>query len=848
MKLKRFGAFLTALTLSLSLPAFATETSAEDTEATVPAVGEESASTERTDWAFIDISHHFARDNIQALHEAGMVNGYDNGDGTYSFYPTRTMSAAEAILFCTRIAGVDDATQELIYADRKEQMQARIPAGVESWAGKELSVAVELGVITLDELEDLNQIAPTSINSSAGPTSYLAWNLPREQVCMYLVRGMGLENLAQSLSVDFCTSYLEAYFSDVDSISPAYRPYVYLLRNYGIFNGKTTDQGETIVAPQDSLTRGEMIAFVARCLSAMEEMGLYVEPAEYTTYEWAAGTVVSTVSNPDGTISLTLSNDLTGETVYTLSSDVFVYDEYNILGALRDLVAGRFVRLVRDEMNDTAEPDGTVLYDKVLLFDSVTTVSGTVKSYTDSTVTLNANGVSTTYKYSRFTQFKAGNVAGDKTVVDLESDYTNATCYVDSRGTLVGVSFSGGTVPTSGLISAVSVVANGTVLTLTDTAGIKTDYVIPATASVTVNQTAGTLSTTHVGRPATLRITESSGAVASVSVDTLTLYAQGPITAQEGSSAARTITIENAFDSAHSTKYTLAPSAVITFDGETRTVDQIENGWFATVKVVGGMVSELTATSAVTKVEGILSGIVYGDSVTTLTVKQTDGGEQSYVIDMAKLKSDSTPAITRDGKSVSPAQLRKGDSVVVTLRYHALDKIEATPREADLKGEITAINQSASGMTVTVLLTDGTEGVYSVSTNVAVTKDSKALTYRDLNVGDTIAFIANGDALTSAEILSVSTAVGDKSISGTIYGAPDTTGTNRIIYLRLEGVEEPVQVDLKTASSNGALLDTKGNKLSVVFGGLESGDEVTVFGSWNGAVYVADMLIKTNTD
>lgn len=844
MKLKRFGAFMTALTLSMSLPAFAVENTAENTEDTTPIVPAEETAAPK-EWAFTDISNHFARDNIQTLYEAGMVNGYNNGDGTFSFYPTRTMSAAEAILFCTRIAGVDDATQELIYADRKEQMKARMPAGVESWAGKELSVAVELGILSLDELENLNQTAPSSINSSVGATSYLAWNIPREQVCMYLVRGMGLEALARSLSIEFCTSYLEAYFADVESITPAYRPYVYLLRNYGIFNGKTTTEGELVVAPQDSLTRGEMIAFVARSLGVMEEMGLYIEPTEYTTYNWASGTITDAFSNLDGTISLTLYNVILGETVYTLPGDVFVYDQYNMReeNPMKYLVKGQYVRLVEDEMSET-EGD-QILFDKVLLFDGLTEISGTVSIYDDHAVTLTTDSGKQTYTYSRFTRFKAGETAGDKTVLDTAAGYTEATCYLDSRGTLVGVAFSGGTLPVTGIISAVSIANNGTVLTLTDMAGIQTDYVIPADAAVTVNQTEGTLSVNHAGRPVVLRIAAENGAVSSVSVDTLTLYAQGAIVEQGGTTAARTVTIANTFDGGHNTVFTLAPSTVVTYDGETRTTDQIENGWFATVKLVGGLVSELTATTATTQIEGIISDIEYGDTATTITVEQTSGGIQTYLINMAELTANNIPLITREGKNSSPAQLRKGDSVVITLRYHALEKIEATPRTADLKGEIIGINQDASGMTIKVKLTDETEVTYSVGNNVKVTKNGTALTYRDLSFGDSIAFIVNGDHLEEVEILSSTVSTNDTILTGTVYGTPNNKGTERSMYIRLSGVSDPVYVDLRTAIDNGTLQDLSGKKLTLIGGGLKSGDQVTVFGDWNGSTFVAAIVIRT---
>ncbi|MDE6108517.1 MAG: S-layer homology domain-containing protein, partial [Oscillospiraceae bacterium] len=160
MKLKRIGALFTALALALPMAAAAAE------------AGEE-------DWFFTDIANHWAKNEIQAMYETGLASGYQDSDGTYYFAPERTMSAAESILFCTRIAGIDSKTQSAIYENLGVAVKERMPENIASWAAPETAVAVELGILTLDELDDLNQTAPSSVNSSAGHAPSRAWHIPR---------------------------------------------------------------------------------------------------------------------------------------------------------------------------------------------------------------------------------------------------------------------------------------------------------------------------------------------------------------------------------------------------------------------------------------------------------------------------------------------------------------------------------------------------------------------------------------------------------------------------------------------------------------------------------------------
>ena len=201
MKLKRFGALGLSLALTLSLTA-------------IPAQAAEFSDVPSDFWGHAD---------IVKMSNLGYAKGYEDG----TFKPNGKMTAAETLLFCARATGVDPTTQNKIAADRLEQMTEVLPTSnnMNVWAAKEMSLAVETGVLTVAELEALSQIDPKTVTGtdSTGRT-YLEQTMSRENICMYLVRAMQLEPLARSLST-YSLSY-----GDRNDISPSLQPYVYVLK------------------------------------------------------------------------------------------------------------------------------------------------------------------------------------------------------------------------------------------------------------------------------------------------------------------------------------------------------------------------------------------------------------------------------------------------------------------------------------------------------------------------------------------------------------------------------------------------------------------------------------------
>ena len=805
MKLKRLVALGLSLALTLSL-------------AVVPA----QAAT------FADIENHWAKDYIEEM----AALGYAKGDGV-NFHPDSPMAALEVLLFCARLTGVDQETQDRIAADRWDEVTPLLPPSRVSWAGKEVAVAVETGVISLTELEALGETAPGSLNYSGGAQSYLLWNVSRENVCMYLVRAMQLEPLVRSIDSAVYGPFLSSYYADAANITPALQPYIYILTLYGIFTGIVNQStGVRTAAPKNNLKRAEMMALMCRAQDVMESRGIRTELSEYTDYPWVAGKIVGATTALDGSVILTLQSDITGTESYALPATAKIYDDYNMLADTSFLRNGKYVRL---------NLDGEGAVESARLSGTVTSYKGSVSSLEGNRLILSVDGVNKTYTMTRFTQVMAGSQVGDRTVIDYDAGYTDATCYVDSLGNLVGVILTGGTVEKTGLIAGVNVNAlTGSVtLAVADRDGTVSNYAIPTGIAVTVNGALGQLLTSHVGRCVSLRLSEETKQVTTVAVDTLTAYIQGRLVRQSTSKTDKTltITIANSLDSDRESAFPVDPAAVITYQGEERTISQIENGWFVTARVANGSIVELEGFPATTTVEGVLASITRG-TTTVLNVLLADGSTVTYPLELGDLSSVS---ITRGGKNSGVDALRTGDTLVITLRYHVVSKIEATPVAANLKGQIAGINNSLSARSIDVTLEDGTVATYTVGQGVSVTKGGYAASFKDLNPGDAVALVTNGNEVLSIEITAVASTEG--VLTGTVYTI-NTLGNSKSFTLLLDdNPQDPVTVDVKSGSGTVPIQDTKGTKLTLHYGLVEM-DRVMVYGSYNGATFVATMVIK----
>ena len=717
MKLKRFGALCLSLALTLSLTV-------------VPGHALEFSDVPEDFWGGAGYR------DIKSMADKGLAKGYEDG----TFRPNAKMTAVETLLFCARATGVDAGTQVAIYDNIGKEVSNLLPSanGMNNWASSEMALAIETGVLSLTELEELAQTDPKSIKTddkgyTTSSRTYLEETMLREDICMYLVRAMQLEPLAKSLS-NYSLNYK---YKDAAQISTDRLPYVYVLTNYGVVKGKETGNFD----PQGAVTRAEMTTMLCRTLDAMEEMGIVTELSEYTDYPWAGGVISTVTQGTDGGVILTLRSDAAETTQsYAIPASAKIYKD-NMTTTLSTLKTNQYVRL---NLNDR----GAVT--SVRVGGAVTLYSGSLDDLDleNNTVSLISGGQVHTLTMDRFTQVVVGKTVGGRGLIDPEAGYTAADCYVDANGHLAAVRFSGGTQLQTGLVESVSAGTNGaTVLGVYAPNGTIHRYTVPAGVAVTADRAlVSSLSTTYVGDYVQLRVFSDSNEAQSVAIDTVSNYVQGPIKKITNIGTGKEFTITNIF-TGKDVEYIISANAVITFNGEVKTIDQAEQGWYATVLAPSNKITEIQAFPGSTAIEGVITRIVPGTTTALEVTRASDGAILNYSIDITN-----QPVINRNDQKASIIQLQSGDKVIVTVRYSKVERIDATPQTANLTGEITGVNRALNATTLTVKLKDGDEVSYTISDTVKVTRGNNTAKVSDLNPGQSVAMLTDGDSVLSIDI------------------------------------------------------------------------------------------------
>ena len=421
--------------------------------------------------AFTDLNGHWAQKDVEYLSALGLVKGYDDG----SFKPDANMSAVEALLFCARVNTLNTNTKAAIVSKWASELKSIIGADMYSWAATDLSVCLETGIITPEELSALSR-GGGLLNA-----------IPREEVTRYLARAMQLAPVAEGLS-----SYTLNY-TDKDSISQNMQPYVYLLSLYGILKGDEFNRFN----PKDPLNRASMTSLLRRAMDFMAQQGIVVELPNYTSYDWVGGVITNVNVTSSGATQLTLETVFSGSKTVILSSNVTIY-ESNMRSDGTALKPGLYAR---------ANLNGSGLASEVRVGGELERFSGTVSALSDQKITVTSGGVSRTFPMDRFTQVKVGSKVGGVELLDLNAGYTGAVCSVDALGHLAAVELTGGTRQETGLLSSVEIGVLGSGrIQLSGMDGVKNRYDIPADAVITVNGASGKLTTSQVGDYVTLRI------------------------------------------------------------------------------------------------------------------------------------------------------------------------------------------------------------------------------------------------------------------------------------------------------------------------------------------------------
>ena len=750
---------------------------------------------------FPDIQTHWAKSYIEAMTAAGMFKGYDDGN----FKPENQLTTAEALALCARTVGLDSSTTMDISVDYFPEIGAMLNND-QNWFYQEFSICLATGILTSSDLKNLYQ------------SGELTRPIEKEDLAIYLVRAMQLGPMADRL-----TSY-PLTFDDTASISADARPSVYLLHVYGIVEG---DQFNDF-SPKLNVTRAVMATMLTRAIAYMQAHGTSPDLPEYTDYAFRQG-VISSAIESNGIIQLSLSSDLTGAAIgtITLPANVTIY-ENNMVTTASALKSGRHARVCLDS-------SGTAF--AVRVSEALDVFTATVNGIDGKNVAVTAEGVGRILTMDRFTQVQVGSkTTGDFSIVEPAANYTTAVCKMDDQGRLVAIQLTGGTTTTEGILTnytRTSISSNASTIQLTGFDGVTRTYDIPSSAAVTVDGLNDSLSSSLKDSHVLLRLLEENNTVQSVSVDTKSNYVQGIIKSVDTSND--TISITRLSNDRNAT-YDVTSTAVITYEEKTTRLRDLERNAFVTILLnENDDATLIQAYPSSTTTEGTISERTFGyDSGTNITflITQRDGTTVSFTMDLTD-----PPVVVRDDVDSSLDKLRVGDEVAVTVRYGEVSRIEAVTQSVNLTGTVERIIQETSGYTLDMLLSTGEKVSYAVDSGVPVTQNNKAVALSSLKPGYKLGLAVNGDQIISIEIQQAINS--GNRVSGTILYVDYIEDT---IYLRAvtdAGGEEMVSIAVPSTAvilnaSTGAPLSLRE---------LGTGNIIEVNGAYNGTMFQATVIL-----
>lgn len=751
---------------------------------------------------FPDIQNHWAKSYIEAMTAAGMFKGYEDGN----FKPENQLTTAEALALCARTVGLDSSTTMDIATDYYDTVKTTLN-NEQTWFYQEFSICLATGILTTSDLKSLYQ--------SGDLTDPIA----KEDLAVYLVRAMQLGPMAERL-----TSY-PLTFDDASSISADAKPSVYLLHVYGIVEGDEFND----FSPKLNVTRAVMATMLTRAIAYMQAHGTSPDLPEYTDYAFRQG-VISSVSTTNGVIQLSLNSDLTGAAIgtVTLPANVKIY-ENNMETTSSALKNGRHARVCLDS-------SGTPF--AVRVSGELETFTATVNGIDGKNVAVTADGTGRLLTMDRFTQVQIGTkTTGDYSIVDSGANYTTAVCKLDDQGHLVAIQFTGGTSTVEGILSdytkASTSSANATIQ-LIGFDGVTRTYTIPSDATITVDGLVDSLSSSLKDSYVILRLLDEDASVQSVSVDTKSNYVQGVIKSVDSSDDTISIT---RLSNDRTATYDVTSSAVITYDGETTRLKDLDKNDFVTILLnESDDATMIQAYPSSTTTEGTISERTFGsgtDTTITFVVTQKDGTKVSFKVDLSD-----PPVVERDDEDSTVDKLRVGDEVEFTVRYGDVTRIEATTQNVNLTGTVERIIQEKSGYTLEMLLSDGEEVSYTVDNSVSVTQNNKEVALSSLKPGYKLGLAVNGDQVVAIE-LQQAVNTGNK-VSGTILYVDYSED---IIYLRATtdtGSEEMVTVEVPSS----AVILNASTGGTLVLRDLDTGDSIEVNGAYSGTIFQATIILR----
>ena len=383
--------------------------------------------------------------------------------------------------------------------------------------------------------------------------------------------------------------------------------------------------------------------------------------------------------------------------------------------------------------------------------------------------------------------------------------------YIKTKGITLSAASYVGLAQSEGIIRSV----NGDSFGICGYDGLTRMYTLSSKRKVTVNGTDGTLGSTYVGCKAV--VTTQKGAATNLAIESAsaTDWVQGVVTSISTSSSIGSLTVLKT-DSAIVTSYNVPSTAKITRAGSTAAFTSIQKSDFVTMKLVGGIVSEVYAMSGDKTLAVSVSEIKYGTNI-SLSVTDSDGTMYAFQFPISSL-----PTIKRGDATVTIDRIKAGRDLTITIDDCKVTKIVIEGSTNTISGVVTSITTSTGGTAWVIKNTNGTTTSYTLDEDVTAYSGTTEINISKIAVGDSVSIVAYDDVITVVKLEN------SASLATKVSGAVLEVNANTAIITILTADQKLVYISVKSTVS---ILNVK-TGTNLYYTGIAVGSSLVAYGEY----------------
>lgn len=375
-----------------------------------------------------------------------------------------------------------------------------------------------------------------------------------------------------------------------------------------------------------------------------------------------------------------------------------------------------------------------------------------------------------------------------------------------------------------------------TYVTVKDRYNSEKAYVIDSKTKITIDNKTGVVANIIKGQDIELITIKGDLTAIAVSVKSLEEKIEGIV--KNSSYATNKITVEYTKDKlTKAIELPIDKNATIYLNEKKSDLYSIKNGDTVILTTNNNIVIEIEATSKVRNVTGTIKDVTIGNrtkDVDYITI--IDSKDKSY-----KYEIDPDVYIYRKNKSAKLEDLKQGDKVTLELEYELVLEIDADVVEKEIDGHITGIStRVGQGTIITIRNKDtGKDEEYTLSRDAYIRIDNVVASSYDLKVNYYSEILVEGNEI--VEIYAES-----RSSNSTIIGKVTYIDTKRkqleitVDSFNADGYNYGDLVTIYT-KSDVIIKDISSNNFDLY--DLRKGDIVNVIGAFDGATFIADIIM-----